>query len=943
MVRCSRVGVGALLALTVMACGRGPEAGPAQATPAAQPTRGTSPLESTFEVVAAEYQVPVEILKALAWVETRAQSPGVRPSITGGYGIMNLVDREDWNALEQGATLTGTDPGRIKLDDTANVRAAAAFLRQLADKSFAEYADLNPHDPADWWHALSLYPGIDSASLAQDYARDIFRTIDEGFEMTRADGTLVLAPTHFNWERHAPVGQKRDAVKEYPGAYQWKYSPNYSSGRSSSIQNVLIHTTQGSYGGAISWFQNSASNVSSHYVVRSSDGQITQMVEHKDTAWHASCYNGRSVGIEHEGFVNNPSYWYTNAMYEASGKLTRWICDKHGIPKTRSRIIGHVELPKECNKNGHYDPGSGWNWTKYMGIVTGSTPSGSSGLLKGVIYSGGSTNNRVPGATVTVAGKSVVTGTTGEYSFTLPGGTYTVSVSKSGFTSNSVSRTVTAGATIWGSMEINAVSQKGKFTGAIYQGGNVNSRVAGAVVTVNGVSVTTGTDGLYEFSLNPGTYTATVKKSGYSTNTVTRNVVASGTIWGSMEINPVQSAGVVKGAIYQNGDTNNRVAGVTVKVNGTSTQAVTGTDGLYEFNLAPGTYTMTASKAGFQNATVTRTISSGATVWGSMELRTGTVSTEDMVPPMVAITFPGDGSSLDLAVLTLKGTATDDKGAVGEVTLTINGGAAAKVAVADGAFSQEIKLSPGDNTIEVSAVDAAGNKSVDTARANFRAGISGFVHVKDDEAARIPDVLITLLDPTTGEEKLAPVTTGSDGSFSIDLTEVGRDYVLVANAEGFMMHTETISVPDDERMTVVLPLTEGEDLVPSEVKIDFIDPKDGATVTGENVTVYGSVQGFQVVNVKVNGVDAEMVGAGGFAATIPLAEGPNTINAVATGAGNESVTGTMTLHRGSAMGGGEGEPKPGELEGGCAALPGIHLLALFAVAPLLRRRRTGAR
>ncbi len=898
-------------------------------------TRGTSPLEDSFEQVATEYQVPVELLKGIAWVETRVQSPGTTASMTGGYGLMNLVDREDWNGLERGAALTGSDRGRIKLEETSNLRAAAAFLRELADKSFADFPNLNPHDPADWWHAVSLYPGLDSATGAVDYAAQVFRAIDQGFEVSRPDGTVVQPGIHFDWHRHAPVETRKDAAKEYPGAYQWKASPNYSKGRS-SYQYIVIHTVQGSYSSCINTFLNKKSSASSHYVVRSSDGQVTQMVEHGDTAWHASCYNSKSIGIEHEGFAQNPSTWYTDAMYRESAKLTRWIADRHQIPKTRSRIIGHVEVPSKCNANAHWDPGTGWNWTKYMGLVTGSTPGGGSGtgVLKGVIYSGGNTNNRVSGAKVSVAGQEQTTGSDGAFSFTLTPGTHSVSVSKSGFTSNSVSRTVTDGAIAWGSMEINTVSDKGTLTGVIYQGGDTGNRVSGATVTAGGQTATTGADGLYEFSLAPGTYTVSVSKSGYSSNSLSRTVSASGTSWGSMEINAgAQGTGTIKGAIYQNGDTANRVSGVTVSVNGQNKSVTTGADGIYEFSLAAGSYTLTASKAGYQNATVTRTLGAGTTVWGSMELKTGTPGSTDTVPPTVEIMFPGGGVALDLAVLTLTGTATDDQGALSEVTVSINQGAPAKAGVTGGKFSQQIKLFPGLNTIEVSATDAAGNTAVDSAQATFRAGVSGFVHVTEDEAARIPDVTVRLLRPSNGEV-VGTAVSGADGSFSFDVSEVNVDFVLTVKAQGFLTRAETVTISDEERVSLHIPMTEGEDPNPSDVDIRFIEPVDGATVTGEQVTVYGSVDGFPVVAVVVNEVTAELVGAGGFAASIPLKEGENTIEALATGVSGETIVGTIKITRRA-----DGSGGANAVKGGCAAVPGLELFALLAALPLLRRRR----
>jgi len=100
--------------------------------------------------------------------------------------------------------------------------------------------------------------------------------------------------------------------------------------------------------------------------VRSSDGQVTQMVREKNRAWHAGDYNRRSVGIEHEGYVNNAS-WFTDQMYRSSAALTRDIADRHGIPKDRTHIVGHVQVPG----SDHTDPGVNWNWTTFMNYVTG--------------------------------------------------------------------------------------------------------------------------------------------------------------------------------------------------------------------------------------------------------------------------------------------------------------------------------------------------------------------------------------------------------------------------------------------------------------------------------------------------------------------------------------------------------------------------------------------
>jgi len=154
-----------------------------------------------------------------------------------------------------------------------------------------------------------------------------------------------------------------------PAAWVPANSANYTVANRESDYNinyVVIHTTQGSYNGTISWFQNPASQVSAHYVVRSSDGAVTQMVREKDIGWHAGnwSYNTQSIGIEHEGFVEQDG-WYTEAMYRSSAAIVRSVTAKYNIPRDRAHIIAHSEVPGAT----HTDPGPRWNWTYFMSLV----------------------------------------------------------------------------------------------------------------------------------------------------------------------------------------------------------------------------------------------------------------------------------------------------------------------------------------------------------------------------------------------------------------------------------------------------------------------------------------------------------------------------------------------------------------------------------------------
>ncbi len=156
---------------------------------------------------------------------------------------------------------------------------------------------------------------------------------------------------------------------------------NYSAANRPSshrINKVIIHTVQGSWSSAINWFNDSRAGVSAHYTVRSNDGHIGQSLEEKDIGYHAGnwTHNQTSVGIEHEGFISDPS-WYTAAMYRSSARLTAYLCRKYRIPVDRNHIFGHNEVPG-CSGSGggagcHVDPGRHWDWPRYMRLVRNYT------------------------------------------------------------------------------------------------------------------------------------------------------------------------------------------------------------------------------------------------------------------------------------------------------------------------------------------------------------------------------------------------------------------------------------------------------------------------------------------------------------------------------------------------------------------------------------------
>lgn len=135
----------------------------------------------------------------------------------------------------------------------------------------------------------------------------------------------------------------------YPGA-KWTPLSNHSSpGTLQQRKLIVLHITMGpTAAGAIATFEASVhpNRVSVHFVI-DRDGTIFQLVDLKDTAWHASAVNSRSVGIEHAGTDKLPC---TEAQYEASAALVRWLVEILGIPLSRGFVRTHNEASP---KDGH--------------------------------------------------------------------------------------------------------------------------------------------------------------------------------------------------------------------------------------------------------------------------------------------------------------------------------------------------------------------------------------------------------------------------------------------------------------------------------------------------------------------------------------------------------------------------------------------------------------
>ena len=321
---------------------------------------GSSGLVGIFEDASYRHGVPPGMLAAIAHIETRFRMRvGEEESMMGGHGLLHLVEG---STLDRAAALTERDADVLKADVVAHVDGAAAVLAELR------------REHGSWSEALALYgPGAWDEDAGRRYVEAIELVMRDGVEGIDDDGLRIVL--HGNGgaialpELPEAIGSvSAEARPDYSGA-RWvgpacEYT-NASRGPS-QINYIVIHTCQGGYSGCWSWLRScGGATASVHYVV-SSGGDIVQIVEEQDVAYHDGCFNSNTVGIEHEGFISDPGRWYTEAMYCASARLTRSIAQRNNIPMDRAHIMGHNEAP-DCSD--HTDPGSGWNWSKYMEYV----------------------------------------------------------------------------------------------------------------------------------------------------------------------------------------------------------------------------------------------------------------------------------------------------------------------------------------------------------------------------------------------------------------------------------------------------------------------------------------------------------------------------------------------------------------------------------------------
>ncbi|MGW1893860.1 N-acetylmuramoyl-L-alanine amidase [Streptomyces sp. NPDC002004] len=392
-------------------------------------TTSSESLQQAFSDASAAYHVPQSVLLGVSYLQSRWDTHGGAPSVTGGYGPMHLTDAraalaasqhhsegaEDargdssrkellpkvkvpadsrlpdrLTTLTRAARLTGIPAGELRTDAAANVRGGAALLaaeQQRLGKPLS-------NDPADWYGAVAAFSGADDTATAATYANDVFAVIRDGEQRTTDAGQHVALRAEPGLAPDAAQVQKMGLRKadedgtECPRtvACEWIPAPYEEFGdgdygnhdladrpKDQSLDYIVIHDTEGSWDVSVKLVQD-PTYLGWHYTIRSTDGHIAQHVKAKDVGWHAGNWyvNAHSIGIEHEGFLADPDAWYTEEMYRTSSRLVQYLAQRYRIPLDRQHILGHDTVPGPTASTipgMHTDPGPYWDWAHYFTLL----------------------------------------------------------------------------------------------------------------------------------------------------------------------------------------------------------------------------------------------------------------------------------------------------------------------------------------------------------------------------------------------------------------------------------------------------------------------------------------------------------------------------------------------------------------------------------------------
>jgi phosphatidylinositol-3-phosphatase len=381
-----------------------------------------------------------------------------------------------------------------------------------------------------------------------------------------------------------------------------------------------------------------------------------------------------------------------------------------------------------------------------------------------------STGAAIAGATVSYSGGTATTDSSGNYTLSnVAPGTYTVTASATGHTSVSSTVSVTSGNTATLNFQLTPTAP-GAITGQVTDS-STGAAIAGATVSDSGGSTTTNSSGNYMLSnVAPGTYTVTASATGHASRSSTVSVTSGNTATLNFQLTP-NGPGAITGQVT---DSSSGVAIVGANISYSGGSTTTDSSGNYMLsNVAPGTYTVTASATGYVSLSSTVSVTSGNTATLNFQL--------NPLPNNVPGTIQGRVTNISTG------------GAVSGATVSFSGGSTTTDSSGNYSFSG---VTPGTYSVTAThtgffaVTHAAVLASGATVTLNFAMATGGKIAgtVTSSSGAAIAGAAVTLTGGSINTT--VNTTTNSSGSYNSNWMPVGS-YTVTVSASGHATQSKT--------------------------------------------------------------------------------------------------------------------------------------------------------
>lgn len=216
----------------------------------------------------------------------------------------------------------------------------------------------------------------------------------------------------------------------------------------------------------------------------------------------------------------------------------------------------------------------------------------------------------------------------------------------------------------------------------------------------------------------------------------------------------------------------------------------------------------------------------------------------DTSPPVVRVSQPADGATVNTNGVEVRGSATDER-AVARVTYQLNGGPEQRVDISTGKqvnFELDVSgLEQGNNVITLNAYDAAGNKGSTQLKVRYQPGAPGVVITQPVAGTTLNRTGVNVVGRATDDQAVTRLTYQLNGGPEQEVSiTAGAQAEFSFAVSGLREGSNTLTVNAYDALGLKGSATVSVVYGPLVLTGLVVDNNAGAALAGSTVTVDGS-------------------------------------------------------------------------------------------------------